>query len=214
MISQSKHISLPSLVGTVKKKSKFISLAIFTFVLTSFAGAAIAQSTVTYAGKHQTSRSPEDVLRILTAYSDTCDEGCTYYGPNVVKARRFTEDAGANHWYMWTHVSTSIKDVHYFNRIDYKATADGFVLKSTQLAEEDPIAIKLAKKYSLDNNPAMDKGLTVFTVKTVNKDGKAVGSSVVQDMSLTFSGMVEMFKGKVLDGMKEGAAATFKNLGK
>lgn len=36
-----------------------------------------------YAASHITGKSKEHVLSVITAYSQTCDEGCKYYGPHV-----------------------------------------------------------------------------------------------------------------------------------
>lgn len=175
------------------------------------AGAAWAGS-YSYSASHTTKKTPEHVLSVLTAYGNYCNEGCKYYGPDVKEFVQVSYKKTATAWYTWTYVSTTMKDVKYFNRVTLTKKDDGsFVFVTRQLDEKDAAVVKeLTEKTGKEHSPAFDTGKTVFTV-TPAEEGK---TKVVQSMSMTASGMLDMFGGKIKDGMKAGAEATFKNIEK
>ena len=175
------------------------------------AGAAWAGSYA-HSATHVTKKSSEHVLSVLTAYGNYCNEGCKYYGPDVKEFVQVPYKKTATAWYTWTYVSTTMKDVKYFNRVTLTKKDDGsFVLVTRQLDAKDEAVVKgLVEKTGKEHSPAFDTGKTVFTVGPV-EDGK---TKVVQSMSMTASGMLDMFGGKIKDGMKAGAEATFKNIEK
>lgn len=165
-----------------------------------------------YVATHVTKKSPEHVLQVLTAYGKYCDRGCQYYGPDVKEFIQLDYQKTATSWYTWTWVSTSIKDVKYFNHVRLIRKKDGTIIMVTrQLDSQDAVLVEqLKKKTGKEHNPAFDTGQTTFVIQST-KDQQV---KVVQDMKMSASGMLDLFGGKIRDGMKAGAAATFKNIEK
>lgn len=165
-----------------------------------------------HAATHTTKKSVDHVVSVLTAYGQYCNSGCKYYGPDVVTFEKVSYDKKPGSWYTWTHVSTTMKDVKYYNKVSLTKKPDGSVVMNTrQLDDRDVDALAALKEHhGKEHSPAFDRGVTVFTI-TDEGEGNV---KVVQDMSMTASGMIDMFGGKIMDGMKAGAAATFKNIEK
>jgi len=175
------------------------------------AGTAWAGSYA-HVATHVTAKSPEHVLAVLTSYGQVCNEGCKYYGPDVKEFIQVSHKKTATSWYTWTFVSTTMRDVKYFNKVTQIVKSDGTILLVTrQLDESDKALVdELVKATGKPHGPAFDTGKTVFVIRKQD-DGK---TKVVQDMAMTASGMLDMFGDKIKDGMKVGAAATFKNIEK
>jgi hypothetical protein len=183
---------------------------IFAFLLVP--ALAWAAADFTYSASHVTQKSPEHVLSVLTAYGNTCEKGCKYYGPDLVEFTMLKEKKTPTSWYTWSHVSTTMKQVKYFSFVQVTKNADGtFVMTTKQLDERDQAVIdELVKATNREHAPAFDTGFTKFTV-TKLPDGK---TKVTQSMKMSASGMLAMFRGKIESGMKKGAEVTFQNIEK
>ncbi len=175
------------------------------------AGAAWAGSYA-YVASHVTKKTPEQVLGVLTAYGQICDSGCKYYGPDVKEFVQLSQKKTPESWYTWSWVTNAVKDVKYFNKVTVQTKSDGTLLMVTrQLDESDKAVIdELTKATGKPHSPAFDKGKSVFVIRKQD-DGT---TKVTQDMSMVASGMLDMFGDKIRQGMKDGAAATFKNIEK
>lgn len=176
------------------------------------AGVVWAASVFQHTAQHTTKKSPEHVLDVLVAYGKVCDSGCKYYGPNVVEFIQLPVDRTSSHWFTWTYVSTTMKNVSYFSEVKLTKKSDGtFKMSTRQLTEADQALIdRLSKASKKEHKPAFDDGETLFTVTKLT-DGS---TKVVQAMKMTASGMLAMFGGKIEQGMKDGAQATFQNIEK
>jgi len=176
------------------------------------AGLVWAATTYAYTGEHLTSRSQEHVLKVLTAYGKTCDKGCPYYGPDVAEFVQLSEKRSATSWYTWTYVTNTLKSVKYYSKVNLERSANGdFTMVTRLLGEADKATIdELTRLTKREHAPAFDAGVTRFSV-TAQPDGRV---KVVQAMSMTASGMITMFGGKIEKGMRDGAAVTFQNIEK
>lgn len=192
--------------GRARRSAAWLGLSVLLAAGSAWAGA------YTHVATHVTSKSPEHVLGVLTAYGQVCDKGCKYYGPDVKEFVQLSQKKTDTSWYTWTWVTNAVRDVKYFNKVTKTVKTDGTLLLITrQLDESDQALIdELSKATGKPHAPAFDKGKTIFVIRT-QEDGK---TKVVQDMSMTASGMIDMFGDKIKDGMKAGAAATFKNIEK
>ncbi|HSC87480.1 MAG TPA: hypothetical protein VLC09_09435 [Polyangiaceae bacterium] len=163
-----------------------------------------------YVAHHVTKKSPEHVISVLTSYGNVCNQGCKYYGPDVKEFIQISHKKTATSWYTWTWVSTTLRDVKYFNKVTQTTKPDGTILMVTRLLDESDKALvdELVKATGKPHGPAFDSGKTVFVIRKQD-DGT---TKVTQDMSMTASGMIDMFGDKIREGMKAGAAATFKNI--
>jgi hypothetical protein len=188
-----------------------VPLALAASVLLT-AGLALAASVFSYTGQHVTARSREHVLSVITAYKQVCDKGCQYYGPDMVEFVQLPQKRSASSWYTWSHIKTTMKTVKYYSKVDLDRKENGdFVMVTRQLTTSDQATIdELKAATGRDHSPAFDAGTTRFTV-TGLPDGR---TKVIQAMSMTASGMVAMFGSKIEQGMKDGAAITFKNIEK
>lgn len=176
----------------------------------SLAGVAVADDYA-HSASHVTQKSPSHVLDVLTAYQDICDEGCKYYGPDVVRFIRISERQTDSTWYTWTHVKTGLKQTMYFSEVKISGrSADGFVFVTRLLTESDKSAVEfLTKRTGLEHSPVFDTGVTTITVKRGSK-----GVSVTQAMKMSATGMITMFPKRIQAGMEEGAQVTFANIEK
>lgn len=181
------------------------------FVLLSVPAVALAAKVYAYKAEHVTVKSPEHVLAVITAYSDTCDKGCKYKGDNVQKFMKVSYKATETRWYTWTHVSNFVNTTKYFSEVTLTKKDGGFTYVTRQLEEKDKAIVdELSQKTGEKHDPFFETGVTKFTVTTID-GGK---TKVIQDMSLTASGPVTMFPGKIKSGLESGAKNTFANIEK
>jgi hypothetical protein len=190
-----------------RKQTLFAALAAFLIPVAVWAASEFSSSA-----EHVTKKSPEHVLEVLTGYGKTCDKGCKYYGPDLVEFIALPQKKTATSWYTWSHVSTTMKTVKFFSFVQLAKKDDGsFVMTTRQLEDKDKAVIdELSKASKKEHSPAFDSGTTKFTV-TKLADGQ---TKVIQAMTMSASGMLAMFGGKIRDGMKNGAAVTFQNIEK
>jgi len=182
----------------------------------SLALAVLLSATLAWAGSHRrtashmTQKSPAQVWDILTDYPEICGKGCRYERPNLVRVTKLGYQATDHAWYTWSHVENTLRDVTYFSKVTVSWNGDGtFTTDTLQLdgSHKDLIA-SLKQKTGLDHHPAFDTALTRTIVK--KEDGK---TKVTQKVELTASGMLELWPGKIMDGIVEHMNATFRNIG-
>lgn len=161
-------------------------------------------------GRHFTRKSPEEVWGILTAYDQTCGRGCKYERPNVVRVEKLDYLATDSSWYTWSLVANPLRDVTYFSRVTVRWDDEGgFTSDTLQLdASHQGLISQLSKKTGLTHKPAFD---TANTTTTVFLEGRK--TSVHQTVKLTTSGILDLWPGKVDDGIREYMSATFRNIG-
>lgn len=162
------------------------------------------------SGTHVTRKSPEHVWQVLTAYSQTCASGCRYERPKLVQVKRVGETKSETIWYTWSHVSNPIRDVTYFSRVTVRWQDNGgFVLDTLQLDESHRDIINdLSKQTGLGHRPAFDTANTRTSVSP--KSGK---TTVTQKVTLTTSGVLDLWPAKVDEGIVEHMSSTFRNIG-
>lgn len=168
-------------------------------------------ATFQHSAEHRTERSPEHVLDVLTAYEQTCDSGCKYYRPNLVRVIKLSYRATQARWYTWSHASSALKDAKYFTEVTLKKDSDGhFSTENRQLDKDDKALIEvLEKKTGLRHIPVFDGGSTKTTTRTLG--AKTVVSQVV---TLHTGAVIGLWGGKIRDEMEKSVAATFQNIEK
>ncbi len=179
--------------------------------------AALLLSVVAWAATFQhsaqlkTEKSPEHVLHVLTAYDDTCDSGCRYSRPSLIRVAKLTYKATPTRWYTWSHVGSAIKDAKYFTEVTVEKRADGhFTTENRQLDKDDKALIEvLEKKTGLKHAPVFDGGSTKTTTHALSD--KTVVSQVV---TVHTGAVVGLWAGKIREEMEKNVAATFRNIEK
>lgn len=162
-----------------------------------------------HEGSHITSKSPAQVVTILTAYEQTCESGCRFSRPNLKEIRRLGFQANERRWYTWSEIKNSIRNVKFFTEVTLESSGGARVLRSRQLDESDQALIAALEEHSgLPHAPAFDKALTVTAMQPSGE-----GTRVTQSVFLTSSGMLSMWSGKILASVKESMAAVFSNIG-
>ena len=163
-----------------------------------------------HVGSHVTSKKPDQVWRVMTAYDETCSRGCKYTRPNLVALRQLEYGRTENKWYTWTHIGNAIKDAKYFTEVKITRKPDGnFVAANRQLTKSDKALVaKLEKTSGLRHSPAFDGGGT--TTSTTTQGGRTV---VTQTMRVYTGALVGLWEGRILSEMKKNMAALFKNIG-
>ncbi|HXS17258.1 MAG TPA: hypothetical protein VN764_08715 [Polyangiaceae bacterium] len=161
-------------------------------------------------GTHSTRRSPQQVWNILVAYGQTCARGCKYERPNLVRVEKLDYLASDSSWYTWSLVNNALRDVTYFSRVTVRWDDEGgFTFETLQLdASHQTLIGQLSKKTGRSHKPAFD---TANTTTSVFWDGRK--TSVNQTVKLTTSGLLDLWPGKVDDGIREYMSATFRNIG-
>jgi hypothetical protein len=167
-------------------------------------------ASFSHVAKHTTSKSPQEAWRIMTSYSQTCERGCKYYRPNLVKVKKLGYKATSTSWYTWTHVASALKDGKYFTKVTIKRLPDGnFVSDNRQIDRSQKALIeKLEKASGLKHSPIFDGGGTKTVTKIVG--GKTV---LTQTLSVHTGAFVGLWEGRIREGLRKAAAATFKNIG-
>jgi hypothetical protein len=173
-------------------------------------GLAFAAKHYAYSASHVTGRSAGHVRGVLTAYGEICDSGCKYKGENVAEFIRLSHGKGQDSWYTWTHVTNALRSAKYFSHVTITPRADGgFVFRTRQLEEKDKALVEtLKQKSGKDHSPVFDTGVTTITVESAG-EGKL---KVTQAITMSATGMVTMFPGKIQEGMESGARITFANI--
>lgn len=166
---------------------------------------------IRYQASRITSKSPEQLWSIMTDYAQTCDKGCKYKRPDLVVVKKIPFRSGKDNWYTWSHVSTTLKDVTYFTHVTIVRKDDGnIVANNRQVAQHDKELIATLEKHSgLKHAPAFDAGNTQTVTETV-PGGK---TKITQVVTLTASGVLALWEGKIRAEMKENIDRTFENIG-
>jgi hypothetical protein len=174
--------------------------------------ATIAQAgDFRYQASHVTSKSPEQVWEVMTDYARTCSKGCRYKRPDLVVVKKLNFRAKADSWYTWSHVSSTLKEVKYFTHVSITRHADGNITANNrQVGENEKQLIKqLEEQTGLKHSPAFDSGNT----KTVTKSRADGKTEMTQIVTLTASGVIAMWAGKIREGMRDNVGWTFENVG-
>ncbi len=176
------------------------------------AGTAAAGDDYRHSASIVVAKTPAEIWKISSAYSETCDKGCKYYRKDVVEVRKLSYKASSTRWYTWTHMSPTLRDVKYFTEVKLEQKPGGhFVSNSRQLDDSDKAEIKaLEEKTGLDHSPAFDKVNSRLSTTSAG-EGK---TKVEQLVTLTASGMVSMWPAKIREGMKNSMDQTLKNFQK
>lgn len=179
-------------------------------LLVSFCMMAWA-NTFQYTATHTTSKSPVEVWRIMTAYADTCDKGCKYYRPSLVKVQKLAFESTPTRWYTWTHVSSSVKDAKFFSEVTIDKRADGhFKTVNRQLDSGDKqIVATLESKTGLKHSPVFDSGSTTTHTRAEGKN-----TFITQTVTVHTGAVVGLWSNRIRDEMRKNVAATFANIGR
>jgi carbon monoxide dehydrogenase subunit G len=162
------------------------------------------------SGSFVTKKAPEQVWKVLSAYNETCAKGCRYRRDDLVLTKKLGYRATDKTWYTWTHLSTTLREVKYFTKVTFEKRADGtFRVINQQLDKSDEKVIaELEKQTGLKHSPAFDSGVTVTTTEKLS-DGQ---TKVSQTITLSASGILAMWGGKIEREARENMQTTFKNI--
>lgn len=174
-------------------------------------GTALASDYAKVA-THTTTKSADHVLGVLTAYSQTCKEGCKYKSPDIAKLVQLSHKKTATSWYTWTWISHSVRDVKYFSRVSLNKKPNGtFVLTTRMIGEkEEALIAELEKASGQENKPALDSSRAIYTIEPL-EGGK---TKLTQDIVVSASGMIDMFGGAIKDGIAAATVANVQNIEK
>lgn len=162
-----------------------------------------------HEGSHATSKSPTEVVAILTAYDQTCESGCRYARPNLKEIRRLSYRSTTSRWYTWSEIKNTIRNVKFFTEVTLESSGAARTLKSRQLDDGDgPLIAALEEHTGLPHSPAFDRALTVTALEPHGDVTR-----VTQSVFLSSSGMLSMWSGKIIASVKESMEAVFSNIG-
>lgn len=173
------------------------------------AGASWAATKMSYRASHVTRRTPDEVLRVLTAHSQHCDRGCKYYGPRVVQWLTLPYRRTPNDYFTWTYMSGR-RDAEYFNHVRISRHSDGTIVMRQRLLDdrdEDTIDL-LEEQTGLDHDPGFDAGEVTIEIRPQG-DGT---TRVSERVSLTTSGFLSLYEGTIRAGIEECVRASFRNI--
>jgi hypothetical protein len=181
-----------------------------SLVMLLLCGAALA-GDVRYEASHVTSKSPEQIWNIITDYSNICNKGCKYRRPDLVVVKKISYKTSANSWYTWSHVDSTLRAVTYFTHVSITRRDDGNIVANNRQvhADDKRLIAELEQNSGLKHAPAFDVGNT----QTVTASVPGGKTRVTQVVTLTTSGMLAMWTGKVREQMKENVKLTFENIG-
>lgn len=172
------------------------------------AGWALA-ANVRYQASHLTTKSPEHVWSVLSAYDQTCDSGCKYQRPNLTVVKKLGYGQSSSKYYTWSHVEHPIKDVKYFTEVKIDKKPGGhFVSVNRQLDHDDKELVKrLEDKTGLPHSPGFDGGGTTTITEAVGDKTK-----VTQIVTVHATGIAGLWEGRIRKSIKESVDATFANI--
>lgn len=176
-----------------------------------FLSAAAWAATLQHSAEHVTDKSPAHVWKVLTAYSETCDKGCKYSRPNLVKVVKVSHQATATRWYTWSHVGSTLKDAKYFTEVTLVRKSEGhFTTVNRQLDRGDKALIEvLEQKTGLKHSPIFEGGSTK-TVTSRRGEKTVVSQIVTLETGVAFG----LWAGKIREEMEKNVSATFRNIEK
>jgi hypothetical protein len=174
-------------------------------------GIGWAATTISYSATHVANKEPEQVLAVVTAYSQLCDRGCKYYGPAVVQSMTVPFRRTRDDYYTWTYMSAK-KDVRYFNHVHITRRANGSILVNTRQLndDDDDLVDELEERTGREHDPAFDDGEANVEIVAL-PDGH---SRVTQSVRLTASGFLALVSGKIRAGVEATTRALFYNIDK
>lgn len=176
-----------------------------------FSAANAWAATFQHVAEHVTRKSPAHVWKVLTAYDETCDSGCKYSRPSLVKVVKVSHKASATRWYTWSHVSNAVKDAKYFTEVTLEPKADGhFTTINRQLDGSDKALIEvLEAKTGLKHAPVFEGGST----KTITQS-RGEQTVVKQIVTLEAGAVIGLWAAKIREEMVKNVSATFQNIEK
>lgn len=180
-------------------------------VVLLLSSAVALAATFRHTAEHVTSKTPEHVWKVLTAYDETCDSGCKYARPNLVRVRKLSHNATSTRWYTWSHSASTLKDAKFFTEVTVKRASDGhFTTENRQLDGSDKALIEVLEgKTGLKHSPLFDGGSTKTVTR--NRGDKTVVSQVV---TLETGAVVGLWAGKIREEMEKSVSSTFRNIEK
>ncbi len=172
-------------------------------------GMASAATTLRHRASHLTRKSPEEVLRILTAYEQHCDRGCRYWGPRVAKWVTVPYKRTRDDHYTWTYMSAR-RDAEYFAHVRVTRRDDGSIqLKTRMLDDRDEDLVELLEDQTgRDHDPGFDDGEVIIEIRPLG-DGN---TRVTESITLTASGLLSLYAGTIRAGIEECVRASFRNI--
>jgi len=194
---------------SMKSRTK-VAGALFFMIMLSAAVALAGH--LKYSATHITSKSPEAVWKVITAYKDICDKGCKYGRPDLVVVKRLSYKSTPTSWYTWSQIDSTLKDVRYFTHVTIERTNDGHIIGNNRQLDKSNAALieKLEKSTGLKHRPAFDSGNTRTSTSTA-ANGKTKISVLV---TLQASGILAMWEGRIRKKMAENVNRTFSNIDK
>ncbi len=174
-----------------------------------FAGLAAAATTLRHRASHLTRKSPEEVLRVLTAYEQHCNSGCKYWGPRIVQWVTVPYYRSRDDYYTWTYMSGR-RDAEYFGHVHITRRGDGSIqLKTRMLDDRDEDLVDFLEEHTgRDHDPGFDEGEVTIDIQPLG-DGN---TRVTEQISLTASGFLSMYVGTIRAGIEECVRASFRNI--
>jgi hypothetical protein len=172
----------------------------------SLSAAASAASDVSASDEALVPKSVEHVLAVL-ASSDICDSGCKYSSPDVVKELRIEHRARPDDFFKWSHIDNT-RDTRFFTH--YKITrSEGSARVEMRTLEKERDAALIAdleRATHLPHEPIFDVAKT-----TIVATPEGANTRVRVRATTRVSGFVEMFQGKVKEGMQRSFKALLAN---
>lgn len=192
-------------------RARRASRALWTGASVLLLSATVFAATFQHSAEHVTDKSPEHVWKVLTAYDETCDKGCKYSRPSLVKVVKLSHQATPTRWYTWSHVGSTLKDAKYFTEVALVRKSEGhFTTVNRQLDGSDKALIEsLESKTGLKHSPLFDGGST--KTSTSRRANRTVVSQVV---TLETGAVVGLWAGRIREEMAKNVSATFRNIEK
>lgn len=173
--------------------------------------ASAAAATFQHVAEHVTQKSPSHVWKVLSAYDETCDKGCKYSRPSLVKVVKISHGATPTRWYTWSNISSPVKDAKYFTEVTLSRQSGGhFSTVNRQLDASDKALIEvLERKTGLKHAPVFDGGST----KTVTLS-RGEQTVVKQIVTVETGAVIGLWARKIREEMEKNVSATFRNIEK
>ncbi len=187
-----------------------------SFHLIALIGALLAMSAVLWAATHRsqgtlsTTKSPQEVYQVLTAYEQICHKGCRYFREHLVRVRKLEYRAAATSWYTHHHLKNPLREVQYFALVElHGELSTGFRLESRQLeAGDGKLIADLENATGLRHRPAFEAGFTKTIVRPLHSRATEVNQTII----LISGGTLSMWPQRIERELRESISTTFRNI--